>query len=493
MSIVLKSYLISLQRLTNIATPGGNLWLVILLSGMLLFANLHRGDLGGYDDAVYAAQARQVLKTGEWGTLRLNGSPDFDKPPLFVWIVAAFFRIFGTSDSVAKLPVAVFGFLTILLTGELARQWSKNGWLAILSMIVMMTTQYFVKYSTHVMHAVPLTFFFTLSIYLYLRYLAGGCNRRLLLLAGVSCGLAALTVSPVGFFPVVIIISDMLLKRQFERLRSRDTLFLLSGTLAIPLLWYLWELHLFGMDFLRGHFANIAAHALAVEERSLAAKTWGYLQYLLLLLRHYWPWLPFMLVGLVDALCRLSFSRENGFEGRSNLLCIWLVIVIIPFSLAESKVLRYIMPVFPLFSILAATSLEKFVTIHQRRRTTIAWIVLGAIIIGATLFPTIRWRAEDTRQLAPVIARLTPPERRIILYTAGEWQWEHRNTLIWYAERFVDHDLSLESVFSKLQAEREALAVIDRVSLERSWLLSTGRLEIVTQTSRFVLARATVP
>ena len=481
------SWLLQFRRWTDIGRPIGNLWLVVLISGVLLFANLHRGDLGGYDDAVYAFQARQVLKTGEWGTLRLNGSADFDKPPLFVWVVAIFFRLFGIGDGIARLPVAILGFLTVLLTGALARRISKDGWVAVLAMIVLLSTQYFLKYATHVMHAVPLTFLFTLALYLYIRYCTEFNRPVWLIGAGIVIGLAALTVSPVGFFPLIIIGIDLLLRRRGDLLFSRDTGLMLVAAIVIPLGWYLWEYHLFGVDFLRGHFANIAAHAVMKEERGFLAKVFEYFEYPILLLRHYWPWLPFMVIGLAAAIRRSSLCRRGGEDYGSTLLCLWVAVVVLPFSLAESKVLRYILPAFPAFSILAATALDRLIAPRRRTLLVAAWAILGVATIAATIFPDPRLRAEDMRRLAPFVAGHVPVGRRVVLYTAGELQWEHRNTLIWYADRLVWHELGIDEVIARLRSEPGAIAIIDQQSFDRFEITVRERFESLARSPRFLI------
>lgn len=135
------------------------------LAGVLLFANLHQSDLSGYDDAAYAHVARVLLQNGDWWTMRLNGTLDFDKPPLFIWMEALSFSVLGESDLAAKLPSALFGFATILLVFFLARELTPDYWIPVLSMLVLMSTQYFLKYSVRAMTNVPFTFFFTLAIY----------------------------------------------------------------------------------------------------------------------------------------------------------------------------------------------------------------------------------------------------------------------------------------------------------------------------------------
>ncbi len=81
-------------------------WLIAAMAVLVLFSKLHIGDLGGYDDAVYAHEGKQMLSTGQWWSVYLNGQLDFDKPPLFVWLEAISMWIFGVTDFAARFPSA---------------------------------------------------------------------------------------------------------------------------------------------------------------------------------------------------------------------------------------------------------------------------------------------------------------------------------------------------------------------------------------------------
>ena len=74
-------------------------WTAVVILGGLPF-----GDLSGYDDAAYAHEAKVMAQSGDWWTMSLNGNPDFDKPPLYIWLVALAFKFFGATDLVAKFP-----------------------------------------------------------------------------------------------------------------------------------------------------------------------------------------------------------------------------------------------------------------------------------------------------------------------------------------------------------------------------------------------------
>lgn len=58
-------------------------------------------------DAVQAQIARNMLQSGDWITARLDGVAYLEKSPLKYWMMATSFRIFGTHDWAARIPIAL--------------------------------------------------------------------------------------------------------------------------------------------------------------------------------------------------------------------------------------------------------------------------------------------------------------------------------------------------------------------------------------------------
>jgi 4-amino-4-deoxy-L-arabinose transferase-like glycosyltransferase len=58
-------------------------------------------------DAVQAQIARNMLNSGDWVTARLDGVAYLEKAPLIYWIIAIFYKFFGVSDWVARIPIAL--------------------------------------------------------------------------------------------------------------------------------------------------------------------------------------------------------------------------------------------------------------------------------------------------------------------------------------------------------------------------------------------------
>ncbi len=74
----------------------------------------------GPDEPRYAWIARDMMESGDWITPRLYGSPWFEKPPLYYWGAALSFKLFGVSETTARLPSAIAALLATLALAWLA-------------------------------------------------------------------------------------------------------------------------------------------------------------------------------------------------------------------------------------------------------------------------------------------------------------------------------------------------------------------------------------
>jgi 4-amino-4-deoxy-L-arabinose transferase-like glycosyltransferase len=104
----------SLSRNAKIA------WTLLILATLYLCYFSHLGIVGfvGPDEPRYAWIARAMADTGDWVTPRLYGQPWFEKPALYYWEAALSFKIFGPSETAARLPSAFSALL-----GTLALAW----------------------------------------------------------------------------------------------------------------------------------------------------------------------------------------------------------------------------------------------------------------------------------------------------------------------------------------------------------------------------------
>jgi 4-amino-4-deoxy-L-arabinose transferase-like glycosyltransferase len=97
-------------------------WTILILATLYLcyFHNLGAIGLVGPDEPRYAWIARDMAETGDWITPHLYGMPWFEKPPLYYWSAALSFKLFGVSETTARLASAIYTLLATLAMARLA-------------------------------------------------------------------------------------------------------------------------------------------------------------------------------------------------------------------------------------------------------------------------------------------------------------------------------------------------------------------------------------
>src|SRR5579864_3726787 len=223
-------------------------WIFTLLSAIVIFAPIRAGDLAGYDDARYSIVAKDIVQTGNWMDIRVDGGPALEHPPLFPWMQAVLFSVFGLSDTLAKLPSAFCGFLTILLTGWLARRLTRDPFQAVLAMFVMATSIYFLKYAARAMTDVPFTFFFLCAV---CAWMLSEDDPRWYLAAGLFVAVAQMTRAMMGLALPLLFALDVLVTRRRPPLRY--ALSALALAFVPPIAYYAQWIYRYGSVFFNVH------------------------------------------------------------------------------------------------------------------------------------------------------------------------------------------------------------------------------------------------
>ena len=240
--------------------------ILAVLSAILVLAPLRTGDLTGYDDAQYAHQAKDILRSGNWLVLQSNGEPALENPPMMEWMQASLFAAFGFSDSLARLPSALCGLGVILLVYWLARRLTGDPFTALLAMFAMATSLYFLKYAARGMTDVPFTFFVLCAV---CAWTLAEEDPRWYLAAGASTALAQMTRSMMGLALPAIFALHLVISRRWPVWR-----YAIAGLAIayVPLAaWYAYLIHLFGWWFIQVHAGWLAARSYRRTVSVLAA------------------------------------------------------------------------------------------------------------------------------------------------------------------------------------------------------------------------------
>jgi 4-amino-4-deoxy-L-arabinose transferase-like glycosyltransferase len=100
----------------NTALPGRGAFLLLATTAALLLFRLGTTPLLGPDEPRYARVAVEMGRSGDDVTPTLQGRPWLEKPALYYWMAARAYRVFGETETAARLPSVVAGVLAVAMT-----------------------------------------------------------------------------------------------------------------------------------------------------------------------------------------------------------------------------------------------------------------------------------------------------------------------------------------------------------------------------------------
>ncbi|MFC4314739.1 phospholipid carrier-dependent glycosyltransferase [Steroidobacter flavus] len=339
------------------------------------------------DEGRYAEIPREMVLRGDWVTPHLNGVAYLEKPPLQYWATAALYKFFGEGEWTARLCTMLAAWLNVLLMFVLGRRlWgTRTGVLA--AAFLGSTVLHFLMGQiltldmafTFLLTAMLCTFCMTQAT----RDSAPGESSHwmmatwiLLALAVLTKGLAAIVIAGAVLTLYVIWQRDWAVLRTLRPVTG----VVILAIVAVP--WFYLAaranpefLHFF---FIEQHFQRYLTDAAQRIE------PWWY--FIAILAAGTLPWLPQMAGALFNGW--RTESKPGQFDVR-RLLWIWCVFVLVFFSLSNSKLAPYVLPVLPPLALLTASREE---CIDSRAlRVSIGVLVLFAISLivyctGATHF-----------------------------------------------------------------------------------------------------------
>jgi 4-amino-4-deoxy-L-arabinose transferase-like glycosyltransferase len=111
---------------------------------VLFWIGVKAGDLRG-DPLTYAVIAKKMALQNQWLNPMMLDKPYLNKPPLFIWITAFFFKIVGVSYYVSKLPALIFSTLDIWMLYAISLRWFKDDDAAFFTAFSFMSTRWVIR------------------------------------------------------------------------------------------------------------------------------------------------------------------------------------------------------------------------------------------------------------------------------------------------------------------------------------------------------------
>lgn len=352
--------------------------------GFLFFFGLAYFGLLGADEPRYAQVAREMLARHDWITPTLGGKPWLEKPPLYYWQAMFAYAIFGVTDWAARLPSAVDATLLVVAVYWFARKLRPGSELN--GALMTASAAGIIGFARAASTDMPLAAMFSIALLAWYTWCETGGKEFLALGYGLLA-LATLAKGPVAPFLAAAIISAFAAaKSEYGLLRRTLWLpgILLFCVMALP--WYL-AVQLRNPEFFRVFFLQHNLERFGTNLYHHPEPFWYFVPVTLLGLV---PWAVLAIAPLTESVRAwwVEWDKELQPEDSLNVfLAIWLLVPIVFFSLSQSKLPGYILPVLPAGALLAAEYVRRRLSANEGPGILLTFV--HSVVAAAPIVPAL--------------------------------------------------------------------------------------------------------
>ncbi|REJ68996.1 MAG: glycosyltransferase family 39 protein [Planctomycetota bacterium] len=408
--------------------------LIALVAGIVIFTNLGAPSLWDEDEPKNARCAYEMYERGDWLVPTFNGEYRTDKPILLYWCQLLAYHILGPTEFAARLPSALCGIGTALLTFYIGRRLlgeTTGLWAGLL----LSSSLWYVVASRAATPDGLLIFFSTLALWIYLRgvfpvkatsrehdfELADAIPHRSGTFIGMyaAMGMATLAKGPIGvLLPGAVIgcfvlcVSGRVATAATTResvswgrqiwgslraslawlmatfhprrvlavtLRMRPaTALLVVGAIAVP--WYIAVGLQTDWEWPKGFFFK---HNLERFSAPMEGHSGPPFYHLISIAVCFFPASVFLMPMILNTVRQMRTSSV-AFAGLVFAVS-WIAVYVVFFSLAGTKLPSYVTPTYPALAVLTGHFIERWTKAPaeiSRLWQRIALVVFGLVGIG---------------------------------------------------------------------------------------------------------------
>jgi 4-amino-4-deoxy-L-arabinose transferase len=381
------------------------------------------------DEGFYFPPALTMLTTGDWIVPQHNLRPFLEKPPMVYWGCALGMKILGINEWGARLANALWYLLTVLSVGLLG--WSlfdrRTGYLA--ALIYAITPVPLVAANV-VTPDTPLTFWVTASMACFWKAVESDASRKVRfwkIVLGICLGFGVLSKGPA----MILFLAPMGLylfhsKRTLSFFFKWDFPPALALFILIAGFWY-WRLSRYVPGALSYALDNQVIGRLVTAKYERNPEFYKpFVIYLPALIFGSLPWSAAWYPRI-----RENWEWFKGWPSRLKareespdlFLTLWILLPLMVFFVASSRLFLYVLPLFPPLSIITARCWLAwkpawFSPPYTARRLAplAAWSAILLVVKGGMAFyPT----PENTRQVWEGVKDYLPEGRNTIIVVNG--------------------------------------------------------------------------
>lgn len=356
--------------------PRNQLMLLLLaFAAVIIFAGMGIRSPWPADEPRFAEIAREMVDSGQWLIPMRGGEFYPDKPPVFMWSIAAVYWLTGNLKLAFLLPNALCGLITVAAVYDLAaRLWNQRT--AATAVFLLLLAPQFLMQAKLAQIDAMVACWITLGCYGLLRHFFCGPAWGWYFAAWAFMGLGIITKG-VGFLPALMLIPLLWLHWRDRSLFPQSMRWpVILGPLAMLAVAAAWLVPM----VLYVDAVN-TPEALAYRDNILFKQTgeryansWGHIQpwyyFIVNVIPALWFPLPLLLLALLKP-AREALKRSPEVVA----ILVWVVLVVTFFSLSPGKRGVYVLPALPMLALALA--------VISDGRTTARWF--GPLVTGIQL------------------------------------------------------------------------------------------------------------
>ncbi|OPY67820.1 MAG: Undecaprenyl phosphate-alpha-4-amino-4-deoxy-L-arabinose arabinosyl transferase [Syntrophorhabdus sp. PtaU1.Bin050] len=345
------------------------LFLLLVIVVPLFSLGLSNHGLWTADEPRVAEIGREMALNGNWSVPMLNQRPFLEQPPLYYASIAVAFKALGgPSDKIARIPSALFalgGVLALFFLGNMFF----GPRIGFLSAFIMATCGEYFRVAHWVIVDSALACFILLALTFFIAAYFNQDRRKEIIFYGlfyVSCTLAFFTKGFIGIaIPGLAALTFLAFKRNWKEIITMQPWLGVVVFLVMALPWFSALYEQGGTDFLkvfflRNHFERFAGGSTGHNQ--------PFYYYLTQFPAGFLPWSLLIIPTFFRAFRKTAASDERSESGLLFAKC-WFIAGFVLLSVASTKRILYLMPLFAPISLLTAWYIDKTL-----KRSSFGWL-----------------------------------------------------------------------------------------------------------------------
>lgn len=387
-------------------TSFDNKFTVTLLVLLFLYLILYFYKLGSIglidvDEPRYAEAGREILESGNWVVPYFNYMERFDKPILFYWLEALSMKIFGVNEFAARLPSAISSISCISIVFYFINFFYGVS-AGLLASLVLTSCFEFAALSRFSVTDMTLASFICASILSFFlgysqlltshKFASQQINEfSYWYISGFIClALAFLTKGPVALVLIgVILIPFFWWIRKLNYFFNNYSFWVgLCVFIVLVFPWYL-AVH----SATKGEFTStfFGLHNFSRYTSVVSGHKGSLFYFIPVILIGFLPWTFFLPTSILYVIKQGLHNIARSQKEQILWLCLWwFLITFLFFSLSKTKLLTYVLSLFPALSIIVSIWFNSLLTKCSSNRGLIiglgCFFVFCLILVSISLF-----------------------------------------------------------------------------------------------------------